>query len=605
MLFRALSFPSVACAATTVLAASSLASWSRSAAPAPVATTAAPTATIAAGTQDYGPPPGMVAIPKKVIEVGGDPEEIEALVVKNEAVGENLAAELGSKTTVVEAFYLQPYEITNEQYLRFVLATGHRPPQHWAQDALDQASREYLEANKDDKSAPPFSPKDWWATNWRSAEWSMPTKIATLPVVYVDNYDVESFVHWAGFRMMTEFEFQSAGREKDRQRYTWGDEWDRSKAITSDPDARSKPEEVGSVEAAASLHGVFDLCGNVWEWTSSPYVGLPGYKPLKYEIKRGKKPEKKEVGAQFDSSKRVVVGGSFANSPVAARLSTRRPTARDEMFSGLGFRCAADMQVARGRAEATLANLAFEQRASVELHAPGVLGFENWIVGEGRLEKPNYALIEGHEWFVWIPALQLTENSTNGLESASKDEPIAMGVLTTTVALSQPALEPGTYVVAWRTDGKPKKKKKSDDEEKEKKKDDDVPPIGGVLAPGSNSIARAAAEDDEDPFGGVVDYDHPAWIFYDAEMKPVASIRAGVPEAESVPKDDPFGTIAVLAMAEMTGEKDDPRNDSSIDASLDAVRLDGFVLGSRAKKGFAFRLELGVKPNAIPRTWRR
>lgn len=546
----------------------------------------------------------MVAIPKKVIEVGGDPDEIEALVVKNEQVGENLAAELGSRTTVVDAFYLQPYEVTNEQYLRFVLASGHRPPQHWAQAAIDQASRDYLEASKDDKSAPPFSAKDWWATNWRSAEWSMPTKIATLPVVYVDNYDVEKFVHWAGLRMMTEFEFQAAGREKDRQRYTWSDDWDRTKAITSDPDQRSKPEEVGSVEAAASLHGVFDLCGNVWEWTSSPYVALQGYKPLQYSIKRGKKTERKEVSAAFDSSKRVVVGGSFANSPVAARLSTRRPTPRDDKFSGLGFRCAADMQVGRGRAEATLANLPFEQRAGVELHAPGALGFENWIVGEGRLEKPNYAVIEGHEWFVWIPALKLTENSTSGLESASKDEPVAMGVLTTTVALSYPELEPGTYVVAWRTDGEPKKKRKPD-EKKEKKKDDEgVPPIGGVLAPGSNSIARAT-EEDEDPFGGLVDYEEPAWIFYDAAMKPVASIPAGTPASKAIPKTDPFGTIGVLASAEITGEKDDPRSGSPVAIALDAVRLDGFVLGSRSKKGFIFQLELGVKANAIPRTWRR
>jgi len=498
----------------------------------PFALPAAPAPLASLEEELYGPPPGMVEVPQQRIEVGGDPEQIAELIVKNEAVRGNLAAEVGDGSVMVEAFYLMPYEVTNEQYLRYVLATGARPPQHWAEPAINAASRAYLEETHDDPEAPKFSEKDWWALNWKDAEWSMPTDIATLPVVYVDKRDADGYCKWAGLRLMTEFEFQSAGREKKHQRYTWGDEWERDMAVTSDPDQRARPEEVGSIEDARSEHGVYDLCGNVWEWTSSPYVALPGYEDLDYTVKQGSKKVRKKAVALFERSNFVVVGGSFANTGVAARLSTRRPTSPNEMFSALGFRCAADLRPVAGRARAVVDDMNFDMSSHVTsrsggFNVNGALGFERWITTEGRLAKPGYAVIDGHEWFAWIPALKLPESSNSGLKSAGKEEPIPFGVFTTTVPLASPALEPGTYMVAWRPEGKPKKKKRTEQKEEKEADDGEVPDVGGpgrLVASPSAPVGAAFVEDEEDPFNGLVDYDKDAWVFYDSEMNVVGSL---------------------------------------------------------------------------------
>lgn len=562
----------------------------------------------------YGPPPGMIEIPQQRIEVGGDPEQIAELIAKNEAVRENLAAEVGDGSVMVEGFYLMPFEITNEQYLRFVLATGARPPQHWAEDAINEAQRTYLEETRDDPEAPKFSAKSWWALNWRDAEWSMPTEIATLPVVYVDKRDADAYCKWAGLRLMTEFEFQSAGREKKHQRYTWGDDWKRDMAVTSDPDQRAKPEEVGSIEKGRSEHGAFDLCGNVWEWTSSPYVALPGYEDLDYIIKQGSKKVRKKAVALFERSQFVVVGGSFANTGVAARLSTRRPTSPSEMFSALGFRCAADMRPVAGRARAVVDDMGFDMSSymtanSGGFNVNGALGFERWITTEGRLDKPGYSVIDGHEWFAWIPALKLPEQSNSGLKSRGKDAPIPFGVFTTSVALAEPALEPGTYVVAWRPEGKPRRARRSSGNEEEEAGggDDELPDVGGPQSL-ARPVAPATADDDEeDPFGGLVDYDHDAWIFYDADLKVVASLVVPEDVDDAKPSDkNPSGTLRVLAAADIPSAEDlGERADCAIPTTLDAIRLDGYVTGSNTRKGFSFRIDLGVAPGAIDRTWRR
>jgi len=568
-----------------------------------------------AQSNSYGPPPGMVSIPRKAVEVGGDPKEIEELIKRDPNVASNLAGELGRKTQVVEAFHVAVFETTNEQYLRFVNATGHRPPQHWGQAAIDEAKRAYVESNRDKKDAPPFVAGDWWKFNWRTANWSMPTDIAMHPVVHLEYADALAYCQWAGLRLPTEFEFQAAARDTARQRYTWGDEWNARLAITSEPDRRAGPAEVGSIAQAVSMHGVFDLCGNVWEWTSSPYVALPGFAPIRVKVGVGKQKTEIVAEANFDSSERVVVGGSFANTQMAARLSTRRPTPQSDAFSALGFRAAADTAVGRGRAAALLAKLSIDMRRN-GLEPQGALGFERWIVGEGRGTKPGYAVIDGHEWLLWVPALKLSESNVSGLKSLSKDLPVALGVFTTTVAIADPALAPGTYLVAWRTDGEPKLEREKPKDEGEKPKDGgDVPPVGGAGGGVGGGIALPAnsAQDGQepepkakqelpDPFNGLVDYEKSALIFFNEELVPVASIVAATPDQTGQTRETPYGKVTILP----AGEEVPGRENTRVAANLEVLRWSIWVKdGGAQNKGFALDFDVGIAPGTIDPTWRR
>jgi len=229
---------------------------------------------IIVGERDGGP---MVLVPGGTFTMGSD---------KGERV------EAPAHTVRLSTFYIDQYEVTNRQFRTFLDVQKYRglPPGKWLSD-------EKL------RDAP-----------------------AAAPAVFVNWRDAETFAIWAGKRLPTEAQWEMAARSTDGRRYPWGDQ----------PIKGSRPREFGRVDPVksfpedASVYGVFDMAGNVMEWTRD------WYEP-KYFQKLGDKVSENPTGPtsqRHNSIQRVVKGGSKSWI-----VSYRQGVDLDKRAPNLGFRC--------------------------------------------------------------------------------------------------------------------------------------------------------------------------------------------------------------------------------------------------------------------------
>lgn len=209
-------------------------------------------------------------------------------------------------------FYIDNYEVTNGDYKEYIDATGHVPPDHWA-----------------DRSA----------SDWSDGEDF--SKIKTHPVVFVDWYDGGSYCKWKGKRLPTEWEWEKAARGTDGRTYPWGNDFDMTKS--NNPIAESEGTmAVGSFPQGNSPYGLFDMSGNVWEWVTDEYRMHPGSDNLNREEDRGHKMLK---GGSWWSC-------SFYNCGTSAPSYNRSFFSADTKSSSYGFRCVvSEDKIAVGKIE--------------------------------------------------------------------------------------------------------------------------------------------------------------------------------------------------------------------------------------------------------------
>jgi len=150
--------------------------------------------------------------------------------------------ETPAHAVTVQTFLMDRTEVSNTEYADFVRETNHPAPAHWI-------------GNK-----PPFGQENW-------------------PVVNVTFADATDFAAWrskrdgATYRLPTEDEWEYAARNGERaDLYPWGSDWKEGVAVLKD----ATPSPVGSRADGKNRWGVFDLIGNVWEWTSSKASVYPG-----------------------------------------------------------------------------------------------------------------------------------------------------------------------------------------------------------------------------------------------------------------------------------------------------------------------------------------
>ena len=153
----------------------------------------------------------------------------------------------------------------------------------------------------------------------------MPVKMSedfyNHPVVQVSYADAEAYACWLKRRLPTEEEWEYAAAGKERSpKYPCGEEISRSQA------------NYGSKGTCAVMgyspngYGLYDMPGNVWEWTSSWYKAYPG------NIVGGEESE------NFGEKYRVVRGGAWMYDDVQCMTSYRNASDPSQPYPTVGFR---------------------------------------------------------------------------------------------------------------------------------------------------------------------------------------------------------------------------------------------------------------------------
>jgi len=188
------------------------------------------------------------------------------------------------------AFYIDRYEVTNEDYLAFVSATQHPAPPHWGASRKPPKGRE------------------------------------RHPVVYVTFEDAAKYAAWTGKRLPSAEEWEVAARGPDRREFPWGNAFAEKENVFAANSLEywqvHKSQSPGTTPVdqfdgpnSESAFRVMGMGGNVWEWTSTA------------------------TPAGF----RVLKGGSFMTSRAALRCANVYPENPRLGHPDVGFRCARDL----------------------------------------------------------------------------------------------------------------------------------------------------------------------------------------------------------------------------------------------------------------------
>ncbi len=248
-------------------------------------------------------PPTATPLPDEIKDDNGVPMQ---LVPAGEfTMGSDDSVDVGSRpahTVYLDAFYIDKFEVTNEMYAECVEDTP-------------ECRRPRLSGSIT-----------------RSTYYNNPN-FANYPVLYVDWYMAKAYCTWRGGRLPTEAEWEKAARGTQGRIYPWESQ-ERNCYYSNLAGCMDDTTAVDAYSQGRSPYGIYDLSGNVWEWTSSIFQSYP-YDP--------------EDGRENPTGKgaRVARGGawhSFGVQSGTARSDTRYDLDPSYYGAYVGMRCVMDIE---------------------------------------------------------------------------------------------------------------------------------------------------------------------------------------------------------------------------------------------------------------------
>ncbi len=247
-------------------------------------------------TGEQAPPMRFIEGPSGLVEIGYDGD------------GFCFDNERPRHRSYVHPHALASRPVTNGEYLEFIRDGGYRIPELWLSDGWSTVQREGWDR--------PL----YWSEDLDS--------VFTLnglreldpaePVCHVSYYEADAFTRWAGMRLPTEVEWEAAAEA-------------RPVSGSFMEDGRFHP-----MPAAAGNGGkLLQIFGDVWEWTASPYVPYPRFRPLSGAVG--------EYNGKFMCNQLVLRGGSCATSASHVRPSYRNFFYPDQRWQFMGIRPARDV----------------------------------------------------------------------------------------------------------------------------------------------------------------------------------------------------------------------------------------------------------------------
>ncbi len=164
-------------------------------------------------------------------------------------------------------------------------------------------------------------------SNWRSF---YTVGKENFPVSNITLDDAKAYAKWAKKRLPTEAEWEKAARGPEGFAFPWGNTWDWSKSNCGE-NGRGNTTEVGEMKYDKSPYGVYDMMGNVMEWTADPFKAYKGSPIANNE--------------NFTRGYYTVRGASFVMYPSKGEgmfLWTRQAYFPKSQY-GIGFRCVKDV----------------------------------------------------------------------------------------------------------------------------------------------------------------------------------------------------------------------------------------------------------------------
>ncbi len=253
-------------------------------------------------------------IPKKITAKDGS---VMILINKGDCI---IGDDETKKTEYIQAFYIDKYEVSNSRYKKFL---------------------EWVSKNSDKSVRHPNQPQDKNHTPryWKkfSPDLLQETGIAQLqkfdkttfiqdnhPVVGIDWYDAYAYAKWAGKKLPTQKEWEKAARGTRGNLWPWGDKWVFENCNSGGYEWKGERDgyiysaPINSYHSGASPYGVYNMSGNVWEWTADD--------------------------SDSESLKKIIKGGGSESYPSSVMPSFKKEYEPEYRYFALGFRCAKSIE---------------------------------------------------------------------------------------------------------------------------------------------------------------------------------------------------------------------------------------------------------------------